>query len=47
VPGETPGSDLREYRGRAKYVLELPRGYANETGLDAGDRVRVPPAYRN
>ena len=35
-PGED-GNDLR-YRGRARWVLELPRGYANETGIEVRDR---------
>lgn len=34
------GNDLR-YSGRAKYVLEVPRGYANETGLTEGDRIEI------
>ncbi|MFT4890159.1 MAG: uncharacterized membrane protein (UPF0127 family) [Halobacteriales archaeon] len=34
------GSDLR-YSGRAKYVLEVPRGFANETGLSVGDRIDI------
>ena len=38
-PGED-GSDL-EYTGRAKYVLEVPRGYANETGMEPGDEVAI------
>ncbi|WP_049928680.1 DUF192 domain-containing protein [Halopiger goleimassiliensis] len=38
-PGED-GSDL-EYTGRAKYVLEVPRGYANETGIDVGDELEI------
>ncbi|WP_246986395.1 DUF192 domain-containing protein [Halorientalis marina] len=40
-PGES-GDDLTRYRGTGKYVLEVPRGYANATGLDVGDRVVVP-----
>ena len=39
VPSETSGDELIRYRGYGKYVLEVPRGYANRTGLDAGDRV--------
>jgi hypothetical protein len=39
LPGE--GGALTEYSGRAKYVLEVPMGYTNETGVDVGDRVRV------
>lgn len=34
------GNDIR-YSGRAKYVLEVPRGFANETGLSVGDRVEI------
>jgi uncharacterized membrane protein (UPF0127 family) len=41
-PAGTSESDLTRYRGRGLYVLELPRGTANETGLDEGDRVVVP-----
>ncbi|ELZ11188.1 hypothetical protein C478_12285 [Natrinema thermotolerans DSM 11552] len=38
-PGED-GEDL-EYSGRGKWVLEVPRGYANETGIEVGDRVEI------
>jgi uncharacterized membrane protein (UPF0127 family) len=41
APTPEGGSESREYSGRAKYVLEVPRGYTNETGVDVGDRVRV------
>ena len=40
-PSSTSESELTRYRGYGKYVLELPRGYANRTGLDEGDRVVV------
>jgi uncharacterized membrane protein (UPF0127 family) len=40
-PGES-GDELTRYRGPGKYVLEVPRGYTNATGLDVGDRVVVP-----
>jgi uncharacterized membrane protein (UPF0127 family) len=30
------------YRGTGKYVLEVPRGWTNATGLDVGDTVRIP-----
>ena len=41
APGpDEDGSDL-EYTGRAKYVLEVPRGYANETGVEPGDEVEI------
>lgn len=42
VPSKTSGSDLRHYPGRARYVLEVPRGYTNATGIDVGDRIVVP-----
>ncbi|PSP31333.1 DUF192 domain-containing protein [Halobacteriales archaeon QH_10_67_22] len=41
------GEYERTYSGRAKWVLEVPRGWTNETGLDPGDRVAIPPAARN
>jgi len=34
------GSDIRA-SGRAKWVLEVPRGYADANGIDEGDRVAV------
>ncbi|WP_424016689.1 DUF192 domain-containing protein [Halorientalis pallida] len=40
-PGER-GDDLTEYRGRGRYVLEVPRGYTNATGIDEGDTVVIP-----
>ena len=36
------GDYERSYTGRAKWVLEVPRGWANRTGLDEGDRIAVP-----
>jgi len=45
-PEGTGGGDLERYRGRGKYVVELPYGYTNETGIAAGDQVVLPPAYR-
>jgi hypothetical protein len=41
-PEGTSDSDLTRYRGQGRYVLELPLGTTNETGLDAGDRVVIP-----
>jgi len=43
TPEETPESDLRRYSGRAKWVLEVPRGWTNATGVDEGDRIDTPP----
>lgn len=40
------GEYERSYAGRAKWVLEVPRGWANRTGVDVGDRIAVPPAAR-
>jgi hypothetical protein len=37
------GNDIR-YSGRAKYVLEVPRGFANATGLSVGDRIAIDDA---
>ncbi|EMA30579.1 DUF192 domain-containing protein [Halobiforma nitratireducens] len=34
------GGDL-EYTGLAQWVLEVPRGYANETGMAVGDEVEI------
>ncbi|WP_123533879.1 DUF192 domain-containing protein [Halosimplex salinum] len=45
--GVPEGSYERTYRGRGKWVLEVPRGWANETGVEEGDRIAVPPAARN
>jgi len=40
------GGDSTQYRGRGRYVLEVPRGYTNETEVDVGDRVVVPASVR-
>jgi len=40
------GDAERSYSGRAKWVLEVPRGWTNRTGLDVGDRVAIPPDAR-
>jgi hypothetical protein len=42
LPSETPSEDLVRYRGHAKYVLEVPAGFANETCIEVGDRVLIP-----
>ena len=36
------GEYERSYSGRGKWVLEVPRGWTNETGLEPGDRVTIP-----
>ncbi|ELY72632.1 DUF192 domain-containing protein [Natrinema pallidum] len=41
APGpDEDGEELR-YTGRGKWVLEVPRGYANETGIEVGDEVDI------
>ncbi|WP_336345329.1 DUF192 domain-containing protein [Halalkalicoccus ordinarius] len=35
------GSDLTSYRGEAKWVLEVNYGYADERGIEEGDRVDI------
>jgi uncharacterized membrane protein (UPF0127 family) len=43
VPAEGASEGaLREYSGVGKYVLEVERGWVNETGVGVGDRVRIP-----
>jgi uncharacterized membrane protein (UPF0127 family) len=42
VPEDTPSADLRRYSGRAKWVLEVDRGWANRTGVGVGDRIEIP-----
>ncbi len=43
APAPDDGAD-GSYAGRAKWVLEVPLGWTNETGLDPGDRVAIPRA---
>ncbi|RZH69276.1 DUF192 domain-containing protein [Natrinema altunense] len=41
APGpDEDGEELR-YTGRGKWVLEVPRGYANATGIEVGDEVDI------
>jgi len=40
APVESDG-DLTHYSGRAKYVLEVPMGYTNRTGVEVGGRMRI------
>jgi uncharacterized membrane protein (UPF0127 family) len=44
APGPDGASDT--YTGTGKYVLEVPRGFTNRTGVEAGDRVEIPDALR-
>jgi hypothetical protein len=45
-PEGTSGGDLTRYRGHGKYVIEVPYGYTNRTGVTTGDRVVLPERYR-
>ena len=40
--GVPEGDYDQTYEGRGKWVLEVPRGWANETGVEAGDRIEIP-----
>lgn len=40
-PPGTPESALRRYTGRAKWVLEVPRGWADRHGVTRGDHLTV------
>ena len=44
-PEGTTGGGLTRYRGTGRYVLEVPYGYANRTGIDPGDRIVVAGDY--
>ena len=46
APTPDGGSD-NEYTGRGRYVLQVPRGYTNLTGVGVGDCLVVPPGLRN
>jgi len=41
APREGEDGDDLNYPGRGKYVLEVPRGYTNATGIDEGDRIEI------
>lgn len=36
-----PGEDSPTYTGRGKWVLEVPQGYTDATGVTPGDHVRI------
>jgi len=42
---EADQSALTEYRGTAKYVLEVPYEYTADNGIEAGDRIEIPEQY--
>lgn len=44
---EPDGEYEETYAGYGRYVLEVPRGYAERVGLSKGDRVEIPEAVRN
>ncbi|QLG26050.1 DUF192 domain-containing protein [Halorarum halophilum] len=44
LPADGSG-DRTRYRGTGKYVLEVPYGYTNRTGVDEGDRVVIAGDY--
>ena len=41
APGPNEDGENLQYSGRGKWVLEVPRGYANETGIEVGDEVEI------
>ena len=41
LPPEGGSEDLKRYRGRGKYVLEVPKGYTTEQNISVGDCVRI------
>jgi uncharacterized membrane protein (UPF0127 family) len=41
VEPNASGSELTQYRGYGRYVLEVPYGYTNETGIETGHTVRI------
>lgn len=41
APGPNEDGNALEYSGRGKWVLEVPRGYTNETGIEVGDEVEI------
>lgn len=36
------GEESDTYTGRGRYVLEVPRGFANGSGIGVGDEVQIP-----
>jgi uncharacterized membrane protein (UPF0127 family) len=40
-PPNTPDEELERYRGDGRYVLEVPYGYTNRTGITVGDTVEI------
>ncbi|WP_229770503.1 DUF192 domain-containing protein [Halorhabdus sp. CBA1104] len=46
VPADPRNPD-RRYRGHGQYVLEVPYGWTNETGIAVGDRVDIPDSVHD
>lgn len=42
VEPDASSGELTSYEGRGTYVLEVPRGYTNTTGIAVGDELRIP-----
>ncbi|WP_117594169.1 DUF192 domain-containing protein [Haloprofundus halophilus] len=41
-PADESEGQLTRYTGHGKYVLEVPMGYTNRTGISEGDRLLIP-----
>lgn len=39
---DDPSNPQERYRGTGRYVLEVPLGWTNESGITVGDRVSIP-----
>ncbi|CCQ33955.1 putative ACR protein [Halorhabdus tiamatea SARL4B] len=44
---ENPDNPQQRYRGQGQYVLEVPYGWTNSTGIHPGDRVSIPDSVAN
>lgn len=41
-----PSDPQQQYWGEGQYVLEVPYGWTNETGIETGDHVSIPESVR-
>jgi len=41
APGPNEDGEEQRYSGRAKWVLEVPKGYTDARGIEAGDRIDI------